>query len=311
MSLRAAFFSATLPFAPWQEAMARAMPELDLAEGLGGRDPTAIDVALAWQPQGGALALLPRLKLVHALGAGVEELLADPGLDPAVPVVRLVDPWMTRAMGEYVELQVLRLHRQDFAYREQQASYAWRELEQPNAEERRVGILGLGVLGSEAALRLKVLGFAVAAWSRRERRVKGMKCLYGKDGLSALARRSDILVCLLPLTRETENILDAALFAAMPRGAAIVNCARGSHLVEDDLLEALDSGQISAAVLDVFRTEPLPPGHPFWRHPRVIVTPHAAAATNPKTAAPIVADALRRFAAGQRPANLVDRARGY
>jgi glyoxylate/hydroxypyruvate reductase len=311
MTLRAAFLSATLPFAPWHEAMRRAMPELELAEGLGGHDPTAIEVALAWQPQPGALALLPRLKLVHALGAGVEELLADSGLDPSVPVVRLVDPWMTWAMGEYVELQVLRLHRQDFAYREQQEAFVWRELKQPNAEERRVGILGLGVLGSEAALRLKVVGFEVAGWSRRERPVKGMACFHGKHGLVALARRSDILVCLLPLTRETENILDAALFAAMPKGAAIVNCARGAHLVEDDLLAALDSGQISAAVLDVFRTEPLPAAHPFWRHPRVIVTPHAAAATNPRTAAPIVADALRRFAAGQKPQNLVDRARGY
>ncbi len=172
-------------------------------------------------------------------------------------------------------------------------------------------MLGLGVLGSEVALRLEVLGFDVAGWSRSRRRLKGIPCHSGADGLAALAARSEIVVCLLPLTPETENILDADLFAAMPRGGAIVNCGRGAHLIEADLLAALDSGQLAAAVLDVFRDEPLPPGHPFWLHPRIVVTPHVAAATNPRTAAPIVAAALRRFAAGQRIANLVAPARGY
>jgi glyoxylate/hydroxypyruvate reductase A len=226
-------------------------------------------------------------------------------------VVRLVDPSMTQTMGEYVQLQVLRLHRRDFDYRAQQAAREWRELPQPAAGERRIGILGLGVLGSEAALRLKVQGFDVAGWSRRERKQKGIPCFSGKDGLAELAARSDILVCLLPLTAETENILDTSLFAALPKGAAIVNCGRGAHLVEADLVAALDSGQLAAAVLDVFRTEPLPPEHPFWSDPRILVTPHAAAATSARTAAPIVAAALRRFATGKRPANLVDRARGY
>ena len=309
--MRAAFLSTVLPFAPWEAALREHMPELELRAWPALGDADAIDAALAWQPPAGALARLPKLRLVHALGAGVEELLADPGLPAGVPVVRLVDPSMTRAMGEYVQLQVLRLHRQDFDYRAQQAAGLWRELPQPAADERRVGILGLGVLGSEAALRLKVLGFDVAGWSRLERKQKGIPCLFGQDGLAALVQRSDILVCLLPLTRETETILDAALFAALPRGAAIVNCGRGAHLVEDDLLAALDSGQLSAAVLDVARSEPLPHGHAFWSHPRILLTPHAAAATNPRTAAPLVAASLRRFAAGKRPANLVDRARGY
>jgi glyoxylate/hydroxypyruvate reductase A len=309
--MRAVFLSTVLDFAPWQAALGQHMPELDLCQWPAVGDPASIDAALAWQPPPGALAGLPKLRLVQALGAGVEELLADPGLAPAVPVVRLVDPSMTRAMGEYVELQVLRLHRYDLAYRAQQEAREWRELPQPAADERRVGILGLGVLGSEAALRLKVLGFDVAGWSRLERRQKGIPCFFGTDGLAALVRRSDILVCLLPLTRETENILDTRLFAALPRGAAIVNCGRGAHLVEDDLLAALENGQLSAAVLDVFRAEPLPPEHSFWSHPRIALTPHAAAATNPRTAAPIVAAALRRFAAGKRPASLVDRARGY
>lgn len=309
--MRAVFLSTVLPGEPWIVELRRHMPELSLELWPSVADPAAIDTALAWQPPPGALRNFPNLRFVHALGAGIETLLADPGLRPEVAVVRLVDPWMTRAMGEYVQLQVLRLHRQDFTYRAQQAAREWRELPQPNADETRVGILGLGALGSEAALRLKVLGFDVAGWSRTERRQKGFPCFSGAGGLQTLARRSDILVCLLPLTAETENILDAGLFAALPKGAAIVNCARGAHLVDEDLLAALDAGQIAAAVLDVFRTEPLPQEHPFWTHPRVLVTPHAAAATNPRTAAPIVAEALRRLASGGRPTNLVDRARGY
>lgn len=309
--MRAAFLSTVLPGAAWVAEMHQHMPELELRVWPEIGDPDSIEAALAWQPPPGALARLPQLRLVHALGAGVEELLADPGLGASLPVVRLVDPSMTRAMGEYVQLQVLRLHRQDLAYRAQQQARQWRELPQPVAEERRVGILGLGVLGSEAALRLKVLGFDVAGWSRTERKQKGIPCFFGQDGLAVLVARSDILVCLLPLTTETENILDARLFAALPRGAALVNCGRGAHLVEADLVAALDGGQLSAAILDVFRTEPLPPDHPFWTHPRIVVTPHAAAATLARTAAPIVAAALRRFADGKPPANLVDRARGY
>jgi glyoxylate/hydroxypyruvate reductase A len=309
--MRAAFLSTILPFAPWQAELSRHVPEIDLRCWPDLGDPAAIEAALVWLPPPGALAALPNLRAIHVLGAGVEHVLADPSIPTRALVVRLVDPWMTAAMGEYVELQVMRLHRQDLAYRDQQAQRIWREREQPNAAERRVGVLGLGVLGSEAALRLKVLGFDVAGWSRRGRRIKGIARFEGPDGLAALAARSEILVCLLPLTPETENILDARLFAALPRGAAIVNCARGAHLVEADLLAALESGQISAAVLDVFRDEPLPPAHPFWSHPHIIVTPHAAAATNPRTAAPVIAQALRRVAEGKIPANVVARERGY
>ncbi|HUZ72416.1 MAG TPA: glyoxylate/hydroxypyruvate reductase A [Stellaceae bacterium] len=309
--MRAAFLSTDLPFAPWAAALKRHFPELDLRCWPDVGDRAAVEAALVWAPPPGALAALPGLRLIHVLGAGVDHVLADPDRPAGVPLVRLVDPAMTAAMGEYVQFQALRLHLQDLTYREQQGARAWRAQPQVIARQRRIGILGLGVLGSEAALRLEVLGFDVAGWSRRGRRVRGISCHHGADGLAAIAARSEILVCLLPLTPETENILDAALFAAMPRGAAIVNCGRGAHLAEADLLAALDSGQLSAAVLDVFRDEPLPPAHPFWRHPRVVVTPHVAAATNPDTAAPIVAAALRRFAEGKRVANLVVPARGY
>ena len=309
--MRAIFLSTEFPFAPWVAEFQRAMPDLELRCWPDIGDPGTIEAALAWLPQAGALAALPNLRLIHVLGAGVDSLLRDPGLRAETPIIRLVDPGMTTAMGEYVEMQVLRLHRQQHLYREQQQDAVWRELAQPNAAERRVGILGLGVMGSEAALRLTVLGFDVEGWSLSGARLRGIPCHRGEDGLARLLARSEILVCLLPLTPATENILDAKLFAALPRGAAIINCARGRHLVEADLLTALATEQLAAAVLDVFAQEPLPPEHPFWRHPRIVVTPHVAAATNPKTAAPIVAAALRRFAAGEKLENLVDRARGY
>jgi len=270
-----------------------------------------IDYALVWRPEPGFLASLPNLKLILSLGAGVDHLLGDPRLPRHLPIVRLVDPHMTDAMSEYVVLQVLRLHRRDLDYRAQQEAGIWRELDQQNAGERRVGILGLGELGQDAARKLRVLGFDVAGWTRSDKTVAGVRSYHGPAGLPSLLARSEILVCLLPLTTETEGILNTRTLALLPKGAALVNAARGAHLVEGDLLDALASGQISAAVLDVFCEEPLPAGHPFWHHPRVIVTPHVAAFTNPATAAPIILDNIRRFEEGRPLANRVDPARGY
>jgi glyoxylate/hydroxypyruvate reductase len=295
----------------WRAELLRLLPDLDMRVWPAIGDPSEIDAALVWRPPAGLLASLPGLRLVAALGAGVDHILSDPTLPKGVPVVRLVDRYMTAAMSEYVELQVLRLHRQDPLYLAQQRERVWRERPQPNAAQRRVGVLGLGELGRDAALKLSVLGFDVAGWSRGERKLPGIACFHGAAGLRALLQRSDILVCLLPLTPETEGILDARLFAGLPRGAAIVNCARGRHLVEADLAAALDSGQVSAAVLDVFREEPLPEQHPFWSHPRIIVTPHVAAATHAPTAAAVVADNLRRVRQGRKLLHLVDRERGY
>ncbi len=300
------FLSAVDSAADWQAELGRLLPDLELRVWPDLGDPTEIEAALVWRPPPGLLDRLPNLKLILSLGAGVDHILADPSLPPGVPVVRLVDPYMTAAMSEYVQLQVLRLHRQDPAYLEQQRARRWRTLPQPNAAERRVGVLGLGVLGSDAALKLKVLGFDVAGWSRSERKLPGIATFCGADGLEALLRRSEILVCLLPLTPATAGILDARLFGLLPRGAALVNCARGGHLVEADLLAALDGGRLSAAVLDVFRDEPLPPEHTFWAHPRILVTPHVAAATHPPSAAAAVADNLRRLREGRPLLNRVD-----
>jgi glyoxylate/hydroxypyruvate reductase len=308
----AILFRSSSPYAQrWRDELARHVGDLDFRVYPDIGDPAEIAMALVWKPPHGVLASLPNLRLIASLGAGVDHILDDPTLPRHVPIMRLVDPHMVAAMSEYILTQVLRLHRQDTVYAAQQRDGVWREHRQINAGERRVGILGLGQFGADAALKLAALGFDVAGWSRGEKTLPGIGCFHGEAGFAPFLARSDIVVCLLPLTPATESVLDARSFALMPRGAAIVNVGRGGHLAEDDLLAALASGQIGAAVLDVFHAEPLPEGHPFWRHPNVIVTPHIAAATNPPTAAVIVADNIRRLRAGLPLRHLVDPALNY
>ena len=305
------FKSTPVSTARWQPFLTAAWPQRDLRFWPEVGDKAEIDYALVWHPEPGLLASLPSLKLIVSLGAGVDHVLRDPELPPDIPILRLVDPHMTEAMSEYVVFQVLRLHRQDITYSNQQAAAEWCEHAQKNAAARTVGILGFGQLGQDAGKKLQALGFQVAGWSRSAKGVLGFATYAGADGLDALLAHSEILVSLLPMTPETEDILDARLFARLPRGAGLINAGRGRHLVEADLLAALDSGQLSGAVLDVFREEPLPAAHPFWSHPRIVVTPHVAAETHPPTAAAIIAQAIDDFEAGLPLANLIDRQRGY
>jgi glyoxylate/hydroxypyruvate reductase A len=310
MAAAVLFCSTVDSAARWHAEIRRCLPQREFRAWPEIGDPAAIDYAIVWRPPPGLLASLPNLKLILSLGAGVDHLLRDPQLPRSVPVARLVDPYLTEAMSEFVALSVLRLHRQDLDYLAQQRAAQWIERDQKNAGERPVGILGFGTIGQAAGRKLQALGFPVAGWSRSEKAIPGFATHSG-PGLDALLAHSEILVCLLPLTGDTAGILDAALFARLPRGAAIVNAGRGGHLVEADLLAALDRGQLSGAVLDVFGAEPLRPDHPFWRHPRILVTPHIAGVTNPATAAPIMAEAIRCCEAGLPVANLVDLARGY
>jgi glyoxylate/hydroxypyruvate reductase A len=305
------FRSTPAATARWRPLLGALLPEHEIRYWPEVGDTAAIDYALVWQPEPGLLAGLPNLKVIFGLGAGIDHLLRDPALPKDVPIVRLVDPYMTDAMSEYVVLSVLRLHRQDIDYLAQQRAALWQERDQKNAAERPVGILGFGTLGRDAGRKLQALGFPVAGWSRNRQQAAGFATFAGPAGLDAVLAQSEILVCLLPLTAATAGILNARNFARLPRGAGLVNAGRGGHLVEADLIAALDSGQLGGAVLDVFAEEPLPPTHPFWRHPGIIVTPHIAAETHPPTAAPIIRDAIRRHAAGLPVANVVDLARGY
>jgi glyoxylate/hydroxypyruvate reductase A len=307
----AAFLSSTDSFSSWAPALRRAMPHVELREAPHIGDPADIDIAIVWRPMPGWLANLPNLKLILSQGAGVDHILADPLLPRQIPVIRLVDPYMTRQMVEYVTFQVLRLHLREPEFRRQQEQRLWRDMGGAAACDRRIGILGLGELGAAAATALAGLGFDVAGWSRTPKSLPGIASFSGAGALAAFLARTEILVCLMPLTGATRGILGRAAFDCLPQGAGIINAGRGGHLVEADLLDALASGRISEAVLDVFETEPLPPDHPFWTHPRIVVTPHIAALTNPATAAEAMAATLRRWQAGETIPDRVDPDRGY
>jgi len=298
------------PAAEWQQALQRALPELSVRiwPETGALDE--IDYALVWASPDGFLHQLPRLRVVFSLGAGVDHLLGAELPDQAA-LVRMVDPALTQGMVEYVVYQVLRHHRHFHRYEQQQAREQWRIHPQRRPGERRVGLLGLGVLGGRCASALAELGFDVAGWARSAHAIPGVTAVHGDAGLDWLSRRSDILICLLPLTAATRGLLDARLFERMPRGATLINVARGHHLVADDLLVALGEGHLAHAVLDALPEEPLPPGHPLWHHPRVSVTPHIASLTHPETGAAHVANAIEADRAGQDLPHQVDRNRGY
>jgi glyoxylate/hydroxypyruvate reductase A len=270
-----------------------------------------IDVALAWAPPAGLLASLPNLRLIVSLGMGVDHLLKDATLPAGLPIARINDPQIVEQMVEYAVLASLRVLRQSDRYDALQRAGQWHRLALREARDLRVGVMGLGAIGARVAAAHRALGFTVAGWARRPRHIEGVACFDGAAGLAPFLTRSELLICLLPLTADTRAILNARTLALLPRGAHVVNMARGGHVVETDLLAALEGGQLAGATLDVFETEPLPADHPFWRHSRVRLTPHVAGQTNPRTAAPGVADNIRRLRAGQPLHDLVDRAAGY
>lgn len=298
----------------WRAALAALEPKLELRVWPEVGRIGDIETALVWRPEPGMLARLPALRAVFSLGAGADHIFADDSL-PDVPVVRLVDPALTAQMVEYVLLAVLCRHRETARYRAFQARREWRQLPPVPAARRRVGIMGMGEIGRACAAALAGLGFAVAGWRRGTARpdagAAGVELYAGADGLGPFLARTDVLVCLLPLTGETAGILDAGLFARLPRGAYVVNAARGGHQNEADLLAAVDSGHLSGAWLDVCREEPPPPSSPLWRHPRVVLTPHVAGQVTAETAAAQVAENLRRLRAGAPLLEVVDPARGY
>ncbi len=253
----------------------------------------------------------PNLRLIVSLGAGIDHLTSDSELPEGVPVLRMVEPGLTAGMTEYVVMSVLMHHRRMVDYAGMQRDKVWAVLPTPLAADRKVGIMGLGVLGADAAEALAGLGFDVAGWSRSPKSVPGVTAFHGAEQLEAFLARSEILVCLLPLTEETLGFLNARTLAMLPRGAALINVGRGGLLIEDDLLPALDAGQVAAATLDVFASEPLASEHPFWTHPRVILTPHCASITVPESGARAVVENIRRLKAGEPLLYVADIGRGY
>lgn len=297
----------------WAAALRQALPgeTLVLERPADAAEAAAIEVAVVANPPPGALQGLPNLRLVQSLWAGVEKLLADPTLPAGVPLARMVDPAMNEAMAHTALWAVLGLHRGFFAAQARQREALWQQPAQLRAAEWRVLVLGLGELGARVARALAGQGYAVSGWSRTARQLEGVHCAHGEAALPALLGQADTVLSLLPLTPQTQDFFDADRLAQFKPGGSLVNLARGSQVVDADLLAALDAGRLAHAVLDVFRSEPLPPSHRFWSHPRVTVLPHIAAQTDPRSAAAVVGANIAALRAGQALAHRVERERGY
>ena len=300
----------------WRERFLRCCPDRAVALVPDDAiDPAAVCYAAVWKPKPGALGAFPNLGVIFNLGAGVDAVVADATL-PDVPLVRVAVDDLTKRMTEYVVMHVLIHHRRQRYYEQSQRDRVWAPKLQWAASALRVGIMGLGVLGRDAAEVLARIGFDVAGWSGTAKSIPGIACFAGEAELPAFLKRTDVLVCLLPLTSATRGILNRNTFAGLARdgvlgGPVIINAGRGRLQVEDDILAALDDGTLLAATLDVFATEPLPTSSPFWSHPKVTLSPHNAADTDPDAISLYVADQIAAFERGEALANVVDRKVGY
>jgi glyoxylate/hydroxypyruvate reductase A len=296
--------------AEWARLFAAKAPDIPFHVWPETGDAQHVRYLAAWLPPADIERRFPNLELLFSTGAGIDQF--DLGaLPPALQVVRLAEPGVVAGMVEYVTMAVLALHRQLPTYIRQQREASWAAHRVHPAARRRVGVLGLGVLGCAVLEQLRAFGFPLAGWSRTRRHIEGVACHAGGEELPAMLAATDILVCLLPLTPETRGILGTSLFQQLPRGAALVHAGRGAQLDHHALLDALECGWLSEAVLDVTDPEPLPANHPLWAHPKVLLTPHIASMTQPETAVDLVIDNIRRHQAGAPLVGLVDRTRGY
>ena len=294
----------------WKRLFAEHAPDIEWRAWPDIGDPKDIRYLAAWQAPDDLETLLPNLDVLFALSAGVDQLDLD-RLPASLPVVRLLDPGITQGMCEYASFAVLSLHRDMLRYRQQQLARCWQaHLLQP-AAQRRVGVMGLGMQAQQILATLKTFGFALSGWARSEHTIVGVDCFAGDEQLPAFLGQCDIVICVLPLTEQTQGILNRRLFQHLPKGAALVNMGRGGHLIEEDLLEALASGQLSAAVLDVLQQEPAAPDHPFWHHPQILLTPHIAAMTQPESAFGVLLENIRRHQRGESMLGQIDRQRRY
>jgi glyoxylate/hydroxypyruvate reductase len=311
------FVVPTWPMESWKAAMIKAAPKLDVRiwpEGMGRAED--IDYVAAWLPPPNVLRQLPNLKIIFSLGAGVDAIMKDPTLPENVPIVRVNDDDLTMRMREYVVLHVLLHHRQQRRIDANQLLRKWDSFPTHAASSLSIGIMGLGALGQDSARHLRAIGFKVAGWSRSLKSVDGIDCYAGAAEFDAFLARTDILVSLLPATAETDGIINRETIKMLSRrgpfGAPIViNAGRGRQQVASDIITCLDNGELHAATLDVFAVEPLPVDDPLWSHPKVTVTPHVAADSDPSVICTYLNSQIERHKAGLPLANLVDRARGY
>jgi glyoxylate/hydroxypyruvate reductase A len=289
--------------------LAEYLPQARISRWPQGADQ-AHDIAVCWQPPPGFFAGR-RFKAIFNMGAGVDALLRDPELPAGVPLIRLEDAGMAAQMEEYVAWAALTGLRNFQAYARQQAKAQWRQLEPQPRDRYPVGIMGLGLLGTRVAHYLRAMGFPVHGWNRSARAIEGVHCYAGAEELPDFLAATRMLVCMLPLTEVTRGMLDGALLSQLPRGAHLVNVGRGQHLAEADLLALLASGHLAGAILDVLSEEPLPPGHAFWHHPEIIITPHIAAQTLTREAMRQIAGKILALERGEPVSGVVNRTQGY
>ncbi|MDA7599433.1 glyoxylate/hydroxypyruvate reductase A [Alphaproteobacteria bacterium] len=308
--IRIGFFGQAAEAQEWHQKLTPFLDDFEIVDLVSdaGRN---CDVALVWAPPEGALAHLPNLKGIILQGQGVDHMMADASVPRDVPLVRLVDPDMSDALSHWAILNALDFWRDGASYRDQQASKTWASIPQRSHEEAIVGVLGVGAIGSMIARRFAALGFTTRGWARTQKTIENVDVFAGPDALADFADGVNISVCVLPLTPETRGIMNADYFNWLAHGAFVINGGRGPQVNDDELLAALDSGQIGGAALDVFAIEPLPADHPYWAHPKVRVWPHVAAQTNPDSASRQVAAAILAMINGEEPANRVEWTRGY
>jgi glyoxylate/hydroxypyruvate reductase A len=305
------FYSKFDDASDWRDHLLRELPDLDFRAHPDVGDPAAIETAMVWKAPPGEMRKYPNLKLIVNIGAGVDYILKDDTLPPGVPIVRLVDPEQMRMMSQYVLLTVLRYLREFPALEKQRRARQWRYIHPRESATVPVGIMGLGHIGTHAAQELLRQGFPVSGWSRTPKTVEGVTTFHGPAQLKDFLARSQILILIMPFTPETDGIVGRDVLYALPRGAKIINIGRGQLVDEAALAAAIRDGQIGGATLDVFRTEPLPPDHPFWDIEAIDITPHLASIAIPSSASRQIAENIRRLRAGQPLLNVVDRRRGY
>ncbi|SOC78800.1 glyoxylate/hydroxypyruvate reductase A [Salinimicrobium sediminis] len=292
----------------WVQALKEQDPDLDLEVFPEVADPSKVEFALSWKHPHGIYKNYPNLKAIASMGAGIDHIINDPDIPQHIKITRVIDEQLTKDMSVFV-LSLILDHLRNLSHH--YCSKEWKPVKYLRPEEVQVGIMGMGVLAVGVAEKLIRNKFNVTGWSRSQKEILGVTTFHGDDQLQDFLEQSNVLLCLLPLTSETENILNKRLFERLPQGAYVINVARGPHLVEEDLLEMIDSGHLSGASLDVFRKEPLPEDHPFWKHEKIRITPHIASVTNPSTVVPQILENYERIKQGKELNNVVDREKEY
>lgn len=306
------YYSEQDPAELWAAELRKALPadiEVRLHPDVG--DLEDIQFALCWRPKPGLLAQLPNLKLIFSMAAGFDHILQDPQRPHQIPIVRIIDETLSTMMSEFAVYAVLGFHRYIPAFNEDQRNKVWGRRWPNFTPDTHIGVLGIGAIGSDVAHKLRALGFRVHGWSRTQKSLDGITCHAGESGLHEMLPKCQQIVCVLPLTAETEGIINKETLGILPEGAYVTNIGRGGHIVDDDLLAALESGHVAGAFLDVFNEEPLPKDHPYWTHPNVIITPHIAGEIVPRSCVHSIAANIARFRKGEPVQGIADLDRGY